>query len=379
MLGGLGLPKFVSRVVAPWLLFISVVWIGTGCVARTAYDSLNDEHASLEKERERLAYEVRRLTIERDSLEEQWVEAQESYEDERVTRTTLASHLAAQKQRADSLDQNLDAERLAHQQAAATLAEREAVISSMQSTYDELVTDLESEVSSGQIEIERLREGLRLNVSDDVLFASGSAELDSVGRGVLVKVAGQLKNLGDFIEVRGHTDDRRIHGALAKRYPTNWELAAARASRVVRLLEERGVPGERLAVISLGPNVPIAPNDTVANRRMNRRIEIRLVPKKGVDLSVPKPASNGAVSAVAAAEKQAETAQASVPAVSAGEPQLFNEAAQAPPIVTAAPFVSEVPEAAPVQRAHGSEPLAQDGGRLAEELPTAPLEAAPES
>ncbi|MGY8737814.1 MAG: hypothetical protein ACKVIW_09870, partial [bacterium] len=71
-----------------------MVWIGAGCVARTAYDSLNDEHVSLEKERERLAYEVRRLTIERDSLEEQWVEAQESYEDERVTRTTLASSLA---------------------------------------------------------------------------------------------------------------------------------------------------------------------------------------------------------------------------------------------------------------------------------------------
>jgi chemotaxis protein MotB len=374
-----GLPKFVSRVVARWLLLISVVWIGTGCVSRTAYDSLNDEHVSLGKERERLAYEVRRLTIERDSLEEQWVEAQESYEDERVTRTTLASNLASQKQRADSLDENLDAERLAHQQAAATLAAREAVISSMQSTYDELVTDLESEVSSGQIEIERLREGLRLNVSDEVLFASGSAELDSVGRGVLVKVAGQLKNLRDFIEVRGHTDDRRIHGALAKRYPTNWELAAARASRVVRLLEERGVPGDRLAVISLGPNVPIAPNDTVANRRMNRRIEIRLVPKKGADLTVSKPASHGAVGAAAASEKQAEAAQTAVPAVSDGEPQLLNDAAQAPPIVAAAPFISEVLEAAPEEQAEGSEPPAQDGDRLAEEQPTAPLEAAPES
>jgi len=376
---GVGLPKFVSRVVACWLLLISVVWIGAGCVARTAYDSLNDEHVSLEKERERLAYEVRRLTIERDSLEEQWVEAQESYEDERVTRTTLASSLASQKQRADSLYQNLDAERLAHLQAAATLAAREAVISSMQSTYDELVTDLESEVSSGQIEIERLREGLRLNVSDEVLFASGSAELDLVGRGVLVKVAGQLKNLGDFIEVRGHTDDRRIRGALAKRYPTNWELAAARAARVVRLLEEHGVPGDRLAVISLGPNVPIAPNDTVANRRMNRRIEIRLVPQKGADLSASKPTSDEAGNAAAPTETQGEAAQTTVPAVSAGEPQSSNDAAPAPPIVAAAPFVSEVPEAAPAPGAGGSEPLAQDGGRLPEEQPTAPLEAAPES
>lgn len=360
-----------------------MVWIGTGCVARSAYDSLNDEHVSLEKERERLAYEVLRLTIERDSLEEQWVEAQESYEDERVTRTTLASNLASQKERADRLDQNLDAERLAHLQAATALAAREAVISSMQSTYDELVTDLESEVSSGQIEIERLREGLRLNVSDEVLFASGSAELDSVGRRVLVKVAGQLKDLEDFIEVRGHTDDRGIRGALAKRYPTNWELAAARAARVVRLLEDHGIPGGRLAVISLGPNVPIAPNDTVANRRMNRRIEIRLVPTKGAEVPVSKPTSDEAGNEAAANETQGEAAQATVPAVSAGETQSSNEAAPAPPTIAAAPMVSKVPEPAPAPApapaADGSEPPAQDGGRLAEEQPTAPLEAAPES
>ena len=153
----------------------------------------------------------------------------------------------------------------------------------MQSTYDELVTDLESEVSSGQIEIQRLRDGLRLNVSDDVLFASGSAELDQIGREVLVKVAGRLKELGDFIEVRGHTDDRRIRGNLAKRFPSNWELAAARAARVVRLLEQQGVPGDRLAAVSLGPNDPIATNDSPENRARNRRIEIRLEPRSAPD------------------------------------------------------------------------------------------------
>jgi chemotaxis protein MotB len=133
-------------------------------------------------------------------------------------------------------------------------------------------------LSSGQIEIERLREGLRLNVSQDILFASGSAKLDRIGRDVLVKVAGKLKDLGDFIEVRGHTDDRPLSGTLAKRFPSNWELAAARASSVVRLLEEHGVPGDRLAAVSLGANDPMVPNDSPENRARNRRIEIRLEP-----------------------------------------------------------------------------------------------------
>jgi len=250
-------------------------------VTRTTFEALQEKHDETVASRDDLASQVERLEIERNSYEEQFLDAQESYEDERVTRTTLASDLERIQTQATRLDRDLEAERLARIEAANALALREIEISSMQSTYDELVTDLESELSSGQIEIQRLREGLRLNVSDDVLFASGSAELDQVGRDVLIKVAGRLKELGDFIEVRGHTDDRRIGGALAKRFPTNWELAAARAARVVRLLEEQGVPGDRLAVVSLGPNDPLVANDTPDNRSRNRRIEIRLEPRAG--------------------------------------------------------------------------------------------------
>jgi len=262
-----------------------------GCVTRSTYQALEQQHADTVAERDRLEQHAVRLQIERDSFEQQFVEAQESYEDERVTRTALASDLQQVETKATQLDRDLEAERLARVAAATALAEREAQIASMQSTYDELVTDLESEVSSGQIQIQRLKEGLRLNVSDDVLFASGSAELDKIGRDVLVKVAGRLAELGDFIEVRGHTDDRPIRGTLAKRYPTNWDLAAARAARVVRLLEEKGVPGDRLAVVSLGPNDPIASNDTPDDRARNRRIEIRLLPLDDVNANPEPPAS----------------------------------------------------------------------------------------
>jgi chemotaxis protein MotB len=251
-----------------------------GCVTRGTWQALQTEHEGVLAERERLETENERLQIERDAYESQFLDAQESLEDERVVRASLASDLETVSAEAASLDESLDAERRAHLAAAAALAARETELASMQSTYDELVGDLEAEVSAGQIEIERLREGLRLNVSEKVLFASGSASLDETGRQVLVKVAERLSNLTDFVEVRGHTDDVRIRSTLAKRYPTNWELAAARAARVVRLLEEQGVPGSRLAVISLGPNEPIASNDTAEGRARNRRIEIRLIPSR---------------------------------------------------------------------------------------------------
>ena len=260
-------------------VFLLTSLICSGCVTLTTFEELQKRHDETIAARDQLARQVERLEIERDSFEEQYVTAQESYEDERVTGAALASDLARAENQATQLDRDLEAEHLARMVAANALARRETQLASMQSTYDELVTGLESEVSAGQIEIERLREGLRLNVSDDVLFASGSAKLDRIGRDVLVKVAGRLKDLDDFIEVRGHTDDRRIRGSLAKQFPSNWELAAARASRVVRLLEEQGVPGDRLAAVSLGPNDPIVANDSPDNRARNRRIEIRLEPR----------------------------------------------------------------------------------------------------
>lgn len=261
------------------VVFLAASLILCGCVTRTAFDELQEQHNEIVSERDDLANRVTHLEIERNSFETQYLDAQESFEDERLTRTTLAGDLLRVENRATQLDGALESERLARMEAASALALRETQIASMQSTYDELVIDLESELSAGQIEIERLREGLRLHVSDDVLFASGSARLDQIGRDVLIKVAARLKELDDFVEVRGHTDDRPIRGTLAKRFPSNWELAAARAASVVRLLEDQGVPGGRLAVVSLGPNDPLVANDSPENRARNRRIEIRLEPR----------------------------------------------------------------------------------------------------
>jgi chemotaxis protein MotB len=261
-----------------WVLVV-VTAAATACVTRSSYDVLASNNDSLTKERDELVSEVQRLELERDSLQSEFYEALESYEDERERRSALEGSLADVEAKANELDRELVTERGARADIAAALAAREAEIAAIQASYDRIVTDLESEVSSGQIEIERLREGLRLNVSDDVLFASGSAELDDTGSEVLKRVAAQLLEIEDFVEVSGHTDDRRIRGTLARTYPTNWELAAARAARVVRLLEAEGIPGARLAVVSRGPNDPVAANDTPENRARNRRIEIRLIPR----------------------------------------------------------------------------------------------------
>src|SRR5262245_22151638 len=158
------------------------------------------------------------------------------------------------------------------------LSKQKDELSSMRGTYDALLTELEQEVSAGQIQIQQLRDGIRVNLSQDILFATGSAQLDAQGRDVLTRVSAQLAKAGHRIEVEGHTDDVKIGGALARTYPSNWELAGARAASVVRLFEEKGLDRTRMAAVSFGQMRPVATNGDEAGRAKHRRIEIRLLP-----------------------------------------------------------------------------------------------------
>jgi len=265
-------------------LGVSVLLVTSGCVTRGTHEELRAAYDATAAERDGLKRRVDTLALENASLDERLTAALDELEDRRLANDDLSQRVNTLETDRSELSEELDVRSRRLEETAAALAAREAEIARLQSSYDGLVADLETEVASGQIEIERLREGLRMNVSDDVLFAPGSAELDPIGEEVLRKVAKQIASLDDLVEIRGHTDDRRIRGKLADRYPTNWELAGARAARVVRLLQGAGIPGERMMAVSIAEHQPKAPNDTPEGRALNRRIEIRLRPDRGADL-----------------------------------------------------------------------------------------------
>ena len=158
------------------------------------------------------------------------------------------------------------------------LREREEEARKLQETYDGLVAELKKEVNAGQIEVKQLRDGLRVNVAQDILFDSGSAALDESGTSVLGRVATQLKKSSHQILVIGHTDNKPIGPTLVKQYPTNWELAGARAASVVRLFADSGLSSKRMRAVSVANTQPVASNTTEEGRAKNRRIEIRLRP-----------------------------------------------------------------------------------------------------
>ena len=115
-----------------------------------------------------------------------------------------------------------------------------------------------------------------VEMATDVLFGSGSARLSGDGRAAVQEVAGVLAELsGRRFQVEGHTDNVPIRTA---QFPSNWELASARAITVVNEMIEAGVPNENVSAASFGEFKPAADNETPEGRAANRRIEIVLVP-----------------------------------------------------------------------------------------------------
>ncbi len=160
------------------------------------------------------------------------------------------------------------------------VTEKESQLASLRSTQDELVEGLKQEIADRQVQVERIRDRLRVEMVDEILFDSGEATLKPGGVAVLKKVGAALAKVKDRpIEVQGHTDNVPIVGALAKRFPTNWELSAARATNVARFLQDQcAVDPTSLSAIAFSEYKPRASNDTEEGRRANRRIEILLGP-----------------------------------------------------------------------------------------------------
>ncbi len=138
--------------------------------------------------------------------------------------------------------------------------------------------ELEIWVVAGLIKMELLKDGLHLVLSEEILFPTGSDELNDTGREVLRRLVEELEQLPYQIAVIGYSDNVPVGPRLAARFPSNWELAGARAASVVRLFQGAGIPAQQLVVISRGEGQPIASNDTPEGRAENRRIEVRLRP-----------------------------------------------------------------------------------------------------
>ncbi|MCD6256576.1 flagellar motor protein MotB [Candidatus Aerophobetes bacterium] len=124
---------------------------------------------------------------------------------------------------------------------------------------------------TGKVKVKLVRGGIRVSLASPILFELGKAELKQEIFPLLDEIAIILKKLPNEIVVEGHTDNLPIH---TKRFPSNWELSAARAINVAKYLIKKGVSPSRVGVVGYADSRPIYPNDTPEHRASNRRVEI---------------------------------------------------------------------------------------------------------
>lgn len=159
------------------------------------------------------------------------------------------------------------------------IEEKDKAVAELKKTYTNLVDELKDEIKKGEIAVTQLRDKLSLSMVDKILFDSGSADVKKDGKKVLDRVAEILKKVTDKqIRIEGHTDNVKIGPRIAKKFPTNWELSNARATNVVRYLQEKGVDPKLLSPAGYAEYKPIESNDTEEGKSKNRRIEIVLIP-----------------------------------------------------------------------------------------------------
>jgi chemotaxis protein MotB len=254
-----------------------------------------------------LSNQVRALTALRDDLEKQAQDAAAKGVTDADRRAAVETQLGDEKKLGDSaraqvalLNQQIDSLRQQLSTIASTLDLTKQQGQDKDTQINNLVQKLNAALASKVEELQQYRSdffgklrnvlanrpgiqvvGDRFVFQSEVLFAVGSAELTPAGVAQMTALAVTIKDIAKEIppdvhwvlRVDGHTDPQPTKGAT---YASNWELSAARAITVVKLLIADGVPAEHLAATGFGEYQPFGAGDTQDAYAKDRRIELRL-------------------------------------------------------------------------------------------------------
>ena len=204
---------------------------------------------------------------------------------------------AADEERLRLLNETLGAERadrdatskLSEAELAKIRGEKEATVAEVEelrrqrdaqeqrlAAYRQLQDRFRALVDSGKLQIGFRNGQMVVKLPSSILFPSGSDKLSPAGQAALADVAAILVEFKDrrFL-IAGHTDNVPIKTA---KFRNNWVLSTARAVAVLEFMTANGMPAATMAAAGYGAEDPVAANDTDANKELNRRIEIILVP-----------------------------------------------------------------------------------------------------
>lgn len=261
------------------ILVAVLVVTASGCVSQKQYDALMGERNGLEAN----------LTEKNAALAE--AEKKQAKSDRKVQ--DLEAALADEKDRVKDLSARIDKQsadlaaitrdksKLQSSvedmtRALAELEKRRAEAESRIAEFKNLLSRFRALIDAGKLKVKIVEGRMVVVLATDILFGSGSASLSKDGKVAVAEVGQVLASIPRrAFQVEGHTDNVPIASA---QYPSNWELAAARAITVLKAMVEAGLPADRISAASFGDTRPVASNDSRETKAQNRRIEIIIVP-----------------------------------------------------------------------------------------------------
>lgn len=247
----------------------------TSCVSKKKYVALEEDYNNTRSNLQKTQVEKERLEERLDAIEQRVADYNAKINtlteenDQRLELNELTAMSNANKRKMRETLQNVD---------PAKLAEAETLEDSINIA---VAYNLESQISSGSsedIDITVDKTVVMINVSDKLLFRSGSHRVSRDAYPLLEKLAEVIKSEPAMeVMVEGHTDSQTM---VENSYiQDNWELSVRRATAIVRLLQDRfNVEPEKLIAAGRSSYNPVADNDTKENRALNRRTRIVILP-----------------------------------------------------------------------------------------------------
>lgn len=256
--------------------------------ARTDINNLEDRVARLQEDTTNLGIEIRSASLRLSSLEREHQQLSSNYRNLLSNSGRLNRDLAQQQEQLLAIQENLDRTRSLNDSLSNSLVEREKKVQELEqilANKDKAVQDLKNIISNALLNFKEndisvtVKNGkVYVSLAEQLLFGSGSIQIDQKGVTALQQLAKAIKDEKDInIMVEGHTDNVPVSKKSAY-MNDNWDLSVMRATSITRILTKAGVAPEQITASGRGEFSPLAANTSADNKQKNRRTEIIITP-----------------------------------------------------------------------------------------------------
>ena len=250
--------------------------------------TLNETLSHLKEDTTSLGIDVRNNSRRLADLEREHAQLSSNYRNLLNNSGKLNRDMAEQQRQLLAIQENLERTRKVNDSLSNSLAEREKKVQDLEQVLankDKAVQDLKNRISNALLNFKendisvKIKNGkVYVSLAEQLLFGSGSVQVDSKGVGALQQLAKAIKDQKDInIMIEGHTDNVPVSKKSAY-MNDNWDLSVMRATSITRILTKAGVSPGQITASGRSEYVPVADNDSPGNRQKNRRTEIIITP-----------------------------------------------------------------------------------------------------